>query len=505
MTQRNHLYRFLMLLSLFLLVVFQAYWLRKVYQEQKELLNKEIDNIFVQGVRDMQDSIFRAGMLYIGKRDSTDVRQKTIIVIGFDSLADSRAAASPNFQSRIAINQRFFFRLDSSRGHHERTEPHVSLKAASEPESRLQRRERFFLNALAAVREQPTDSEKTTAAVADIFSDTLHLGNLQSRVQGDMARAGLNMPVKISREGQIPNFPGASGIVTFYPAGMPPVHLYVARASGSAPFLFRKMVPSLLFAFFLIGITFVSFLLIFRSLQEQHKLAKLKNDFIGNITHELKTPISTVSVALEALQNFQVLENQEKTREYLSISQHELQRLSILVDRVLKMSMFENKTLQLHKERFDIRAALEKILQSMGLQFEKVNARVQLIVEGEHFMIEGDPVHLTNVFYNLLDNALKYSPSSPDVEIGLRESNGMVQVSVKDKGIGIEKEYQDKIFEQFFRAPQEGNRHNTKGYGLGLSYVSEVVRSHHGEISVKSVPGKGSTFTVRVPRHQVAA
>jgi hypothetical protein len=216
MTQRNHLYRFLMLLSLFLLVVFQAYWLRKVYQEQKELLNKEIDNIFVQGVRDMQDSIFRAGMLYIGKRDSTDGRQKTIIVIGFDSLADSRAAASPNFQSRIAINQRFFFRLDSSRGHHERTEPHVSLKAASEPESRLQRRERFFLNALAAVREQPADSEKTTAAVADIFSDTLHLGNLQSRVQGDMARAGLNMPVKISREGQIPNFPGASGIVTFW-------------------------------------------------------------------------------------------------------------------------------------------------------------------------------------------------------------------------------------------------------------------------------------------------
>ncbi len=494
-----------MLFSLFLLVVFQAYWLRTVYKEQKELLNKEIDNIFVQGVRDMQDSIFRVRLMDVGVRGNMDTRQTAIIAIGFDTLAGGKAPADPNFQSRIAINQRFFFRLDSSRGHHERLNPHVSSdRTTSEPESRLQRRERFFLNAIAAFRESMPDSGKTTAAVAGIFPDTLNVGNLQSRVQGDMARAGLNMPVRISREEKIPDFLGITGIVTFYAAGMPPVHLYVARVSGFGAFLFWEMVPSLLFALLLTGITSLSFLLIFRSLQQQRKLAKLKNDFIGNITHELKTPISTVSVALEALQNFQVLENPEKTREYLSISQHELQRLSILVDRVLKMSMFENKTLQLHTERFDIRAAMEKILKSMGLQFDKVNARVELLVEGAQFFIEGDPVHLTNVFYNLLDNALKYSPSNPEIEIGLREFNGTVQVSVRDKGIGIEKEYQDKIFEQFFRAPQEGNRHNTKGYGLGLSYVSEVVRSHHGDIWVKSAPGKGSTFTVRIPKLQKA-
>lgn len=503
MRNRNHLYRFLMLLSLLMLVVFQTYWLKKVYVEQKELLNKEIDNIFVQAIRDMQDSLFRLRLMDIGNETHNGKRRTAVISIRYDSLNKDNAIGALNVRTLAESSQRFFFHLDTSRvrlGYS--TTTYLSGKGASEPESRLQRRERFYRNALVALKASLTDS--TSGSFNSFFSDTLNLGVLQDRIRGDMARAGLLMPVVVTRETVVPKFSDLTGMITFYPAGMPPVNLYVARISGFGPFLFRKMIISLLFACFLIGITSLSFVLIFRSLQEQHKLAKLKNDFISNITHELKTPISTVSVALEALQNFQVLNNPERTKEYLSISQHELQRLAILVDRVLKMSMFEQKALQLHLERFDVRATLQKIMQSMGLQFEKAHATVNLHVEGEQFAVEGDAVHLTNVFYNLLDNAMKYSPDDPEIEIYLKEYNGTVQMSVEDKGIGIEREYHQKIFEQFFRAPQEGNRHNTKGYGLGLSYVAEVVRGHGGEISVKSAPGKGSTFTVSIPKFRHA-
>lgn len=520
MRNRNRLYRFLMLFSLLLLVVFQTYWLQKVFQEQKELLNKEIDNIFVQAVRDMQDSIFRLRLLDMdiaARRDMDNTRRNdtlrlvsfgtvalnstrsgAVVTIRYDSLNKGNSASALQVSSLAETNRRFFLHLDTMRFKHEHQTTYFSGKRSSEPENRLQRRERFYLNALAALKRGLADS--SNGAFHSFFSDTLNLQILEDRVHGDMVRAGLSMPIAITRETRVPKFLDLPGILTFYPAGMPPVNLYVARVSGFGPFLFRAMIPSLLFACFLIGITSLSFILIFRSLQEQHQLAKLKNDFIGNITHELKTPISTVSVALEALQNFQVLNNPERTKEYLNISQHELQRLSILVDRVLKMSMFEQKALQLHLERFDIRSTLQKIMQSMGLQFEKAHATVHFHVEGEQFGVEGDSVHLTNVFYNLLDNALKYSPEAPDIAINLKEYNGTVQVSVEDKGIGIAKEYQDKIFEQFFRAPQEGNQHNTKGYGLGLSYVAEVVRSHRGEISVKSTPGKGSTFTISIPK-----
>lgn len=495
MEHKTHLYRFLMISSLLLLLVFEVYWLRKVYREQKELLGKDIDNLFVQNIREQQDSLFRQHMVVF--RDSlTKSRASTIITFSTDSIAKPPAAANTE------RNQTFIIRLDSVRNGHDLNHQQARYQPgrSSEPESRLQRRERIFRNTIAAVKDGNQGSFWGGMNFIGPHNDTLRLDLLQSRIQSDMTRAGLLIPVKISRPDTVPDINTMAGIATFYPAGFPPIHLYVAQATGYQSYLFRKMAPSLLFALFLLGITSVSFFLIFRSLQEQQKLAKLKNDFISNITHELKTPISTVSVALEALQNFQVLNNPEKTREYLSISQHELHRLSILVDRVLKMSMFEQKALHLHPERFDLKATLQKVIESMGLQFEKVRAKVNLQVEGEQFMVEGDPVHLTNVLYNLLDNALKYSKQQPEINIALREHNGMVQISVQDNGIGIAKEYQHKIFEQFFRVPQNGNQHNTKGHGLGLSYVSEVLKSHHGSITLESAPGKGSTFMVNIPK-----
>ncbi len=485
MQRQTYVYRLLMGFSLGLLVLFQAYWLRSVYHEQKELLEADLDNLFTQNIRNLQDSMYRENWMamrdsmirkaYAGNLDTakTDTHEKPVIQV----VAVGHELGGADKRDKTGFSRHFRQR-----------------------EARLERRKRFFINTVHAFKGKQ-NAQSPMAAFFD-KSDTLHTTALRSSLQEDMARAHLPFPFALSRHDTIPDIENAPGIVTYHSGGFPPIYLYVVSFSDYEGYLFKRIAPNLLFALFLLGITSISFNILFRSLRQQQKLTLLKNDFISNITHELKTPIATVSVALEALQNFQGINNPERTREYLSISQHELQRLSILVDRVLKMSMFENNALQMHIERFDLKRTMEKVLQSMSLQFERAHARVALHVGEGDFFMEGDSVHLTNVVYNLLDNALKYSPARPEIQISLRQTNGQVLLSVQDNGVGIPEEYRKKIFEQFFRVPQEGQQHNTKGYGLGLSYVAEVLRRHAGHIEVDSTPAQGSLFTVTLPKTQ---
>src|SRR4030095_7754187 len=277
---------------------------------------------------------------------------------------------------------------------------------------------------------------------------------------------------------------------------------YHLEIGNSFSYLVERITLPILFSIFLVGVTALSFLLLYRNLLRQQRLAELKNEFISNITHELKTPISTVAVAIEALKNFNAMQNPERTKEYLDISANELQRLSLLVDKVLKLSMFEKKEVALKKETFDLEELINEVLSIMKLQFEKQNAAVSVKTEGNNFMIEADRLHITSVLYNLLDNALKYSNDVPVIEVRLSElPRDIIELKVTDNGIGIAKEFQRKIFDKFFRVPM-GDRHNIKGYGLGLSYVSEIVRRHMGYIKVDSEQGKGTTFTVKLPRRE---
>jgi two-component system phosphate regulon sensor histidine kinase PhoR len=165
---------------------------------------------------------------------------------------------------------------------------------------------------------------------------------------------------------------------------------------------------------------------------------------------------------------------------------------------VLKLSVFENKAIELRKEVFDLKQLTAEIMNSMKLQFEKYGAKVSLQAKGDIYTLEADKLHITSVIYNLLDNALKYSKENPVIEVNIISHAEHISLSVKDNGIGIPPEYKGKVFEKFFRVPM-GDKHNIKGYGLGLSYVSEIASRHQGYITVESELGKGSTFTVNIP------
>jgi signal transduction histidine kinase len=276
-------------------------------------------------------------------------------------------------------------------------------------------------------------------------------------------------------------------------------YAYRAKFGGTGMYVLGKMQMQIGGSILLLLLVAGSFIILYRNLLAQQRLAEIKNDFISNITHELKTPIATVGVAIEALRNFNAIQSPERTREYLDISAAELQRLSLLVDKVLKLSMFEKQQIELNKEPFDLKELIEENLRVMKLQFDKHKATVNFTASDNSYMIEADKLHLTSVIYNLLDNALKYGGNKPDIQIEMSMPDAeKIMLRITDNGIGIAPQHQAKIFDKFFRVPT-GNKHNIKGYGLGLSYVAEVVKSHKGNIRVESEPEKGSTFIVELP------
>jgi signal transduction histidine kinase len=264
-------------------------------------------------------------------------------------------------------------------------------------------------------------------------------------------------------------------------------------------YILGRILPQILFSITLTTLVVVSYYFMYRSLRINQRLMDLKNDFINNITHELKTPVATISVALEALQNFDVLKDPEKTLQYLEIASMELNRLNLMTDKILNTSIFEHKGVEFQAEPVDLREMIRQVAASMKLVSDKRNAKITFEEEGEDFRVSGSPVHLINVIYNLVDNALKYSEPGVTILIRMKSDGRHVEFTVQDNGPGIPPEYHQKIFEKFSRVPG-GDIHDSKGYGLGLHYVKQVVGSHHGTISLVSRPGAGSSFTVRIPK-----
>lgn len=324
--------------------------------------------------------------------------------------------------------------------------------------------------------------------------DSVTIAEITTAYADRIKRDDINVPFTVARLDSTQS--KSEDAVTFGFTNPVSFELNVGNTFG---YMLNKLKLPILFSLLLVGLTIAAFLLLYRNMMKQKRLAEMKNDLISNISHELKTPIATVGVALEALKSFNAMHDPARTKEYIEISQSELQRLNLLVDKVLKLSIFEKKDIELKKERFDYRQLTSEIMNSMRLQFEKFHANVNLHTEGDSFYIDADKLHITSVVYNLLDNALKYGSENPVIDVNLVSDEEYIKLIVQDNGIGIPAEYKSKVFEKFFRVPT-GDQHNIKGYGLGLSYVAEVVKRHEGTISVESEPGKGSTFTVTLPK-----
>ncbi|MEO8086520.1 MAG: HAMP domain-containing sensor histidine kinase [Bacteroidota bacterium] len=257
------------------------------------------------------------------------------------------------------------------------------------------------------------------------------------------------------------------------------------------------LIVSLLVTFILL----ISFYLFIRVIYRQRKLSELKNDFINNMTHEFKTPLANISVALETLSSKGILENEPNAKVYGILGQ-ETERLRENIEKILQVAQFEKEKIHLTFEQLDLHQVLLKAASSFEPVLLKRDCEIQFIFEAKKYMIEADETHLINVFCNLLDNAIKYSQKTLQITITTRNNNEGVSFTIKDAGQGISKEAQKKIFEKFYREPT-GDIHTIKGFGLGLTYVKTIIDSHHGKISVKSYPSEGTEFEIYFPFKQL--
>jgi signal transduction histidine kinase len=274
---------------------------------------------------------------------------------------------------------------------------------------------------------------------------------------------------------------------------------YGVQVQDYSLFIARRLTSNILIALLIISITVVAFVLSYRNLKKQYQLNSIRNEFVGNITHELKTPVATVKIALETLLSYNVISNRQKAEEYINLAVLETNRLETLIQKVLSLGIQENPKSFLNIETINLHEAVKDALNSLSIRIDQAEGEVNLKVIGDNFQINADSIHLQGVINSLLDNSLKYTTSKPEITIILEEQKSSLSLQISDTGMGIPDEYLSKVFEKFFRVPT-GDKHNIKGYGLGLSYALSVMKQLKGSISVKNNQGLGCTFTLTFPK-----
>jgi two-component system phosphate regulon sensor histidine kinase PhoR len=262
----------------------------------------------------------------------------------------------------------------------------------------------------------------------------------------------------------------------------------------------KSLLPQMTGSILLMVVISTAFYLTVRTMIRQKKLSEIKNDFINNMTHEFKTPLATISLAVDALKNEKVTSDPQKLGYFSSIIKEENQRMNRQVETILKSALMERQEVELNLKPTNVHQVIEDVADNFVLRLEEKKGRLETNLQAEEVVIDADEVHFSNLINNLLDNAVKYSKDNVPPKVCLSTSSNAKKIFIKieDNGIGMSRETLKRIFEKFYRA-HTGNIHNVKGFGLGLSYVKTVVEAHGGIIKADSILGKGSCLTIELP------
>jgi signal transduction histidine kinase len=503
-----------MISSMILLITLQALWLVNSYEKAFYDLRRETNDIFRSTVYTMRDSLISKNILAISAdsiRTVLPAIPASVVAYGTTNHIDS-AQRKDSIGGIVARDEKVRIYITS--------QEHVDSVSRDMLKPVVSRIQNFQLRSARGAK----------SFVVRLGADTLNRDSLHQEFGKALADAAFNLPFEVyhiirtppadrpdffpelarqdfhreksEKNGSRDSNPIFSDTLHVEPVRLNPLHHYASSLTHVRSTLLTEITPQILFSLFLTIMILIAFLTMYLNMRSQQRLMELKNDFISNVTHELKTPVATVSVALEALKNFQARSNPKLAAEYLDIAQGELNRLTLMTDKILRTAIFENRGVEFKPELINLDETVQQVIASMKLVFEKRGASIQYIKEGANFEIQGGQMHITNVIYNLLDNALKYSPKNPFILVTLKDAPDKLTLLVEDRGIGIPKEYHKKIFEKFFRVPT-GDIHNAKGHGLGLNYVSSVVKSHGGKIEVESEAGVGSVFRIELIRSRL--
>ena len=280
--------------------------------------------------------------------------------------------------------------------------------------------------------------------------------------------------------------------------GISPQEFLVILVPHAKSFIWKSMTWFIVGAVLFTIIIFAAFFITVRALLKQKKLSEIKSDFINNMTHEFKTPLATISLAVDALKNEKVIQSREKTDYFTGIIKEENKRMNKQVETILQAALLDRQEVQLNVKKLHGHDLIHAALNNITLQVQEKNGTIDVQLDATNDEVMADEVHFTNLINNLFDNAVKYSTDNLNIKLLTQNTNTLFKIKIEDNGIGMNKETLTRIFEKFYRA-HTGNLHNVKGFGLGLSYVKTMVDAHKGNIKVDSTVGKGTIFTLTFP------
>jgi len=477
-----------MFASLLGLLAFQAYWISSAYNQKKTALESEIREAFSRA---------NNGLL--------------IKKLGDFSGVDVRITAQGDFfSSDTLFVKKDYFRFG---GHSTGTRSATIIHGDGNG--------RFNFDTLLTDIEG-TVQEVTTSIETSVFMNDGDISASDFEFMDSLLRVYL-LPIRFDSQYELSfgnlaegEFEFTSGLHHFSPdeekvkSLIQPISF--AQGSKMARLVFpeKQLVKSslsdisliILASVVMLGLLVSAWYYIIRSLQRQYELTQMKDDFISNMTHELKTPVTASSLALEVLSKNEKVSGDQDLQGLLGVAKSEQERMLAMIDSILE-STTENGLGEEDMEVLDLAEELEAVTETIRLKVTEAGGQLEVKLPGKPLLVSGSQVHLQNAMINILENAIKYSPDSVAINVVLKEENEMAQLQISDKGMGISKENQKRIFEKFFRV-STGNVHTIKGYGLGLNYTRTVIEKLGGAIELESEPGRGSTFNIKLPLHHVS-
>ena len=341
------------------------------------------------------------------------------------------------------------------------------------------------------------DFELLTAQVMlKISNDTINVKRINELLNEELKRKNIDISYKLQSQNKPTDSVKTTGelMVESHSSFLPPNAVLQMQFSNETLTVLKRIYVGVLISFLLVGAVISCLFYLLKIIKNQKQLAEIKNDFISNITHEFKTPIATIGVALEGVKNFNANNDKEKTTQYVDISNQQLSKLNVMVEKLLETATLDSDSFELHTEQCNINKLLNTLVEKHQLQTQDKTIAIEK--SAEIIIASVDVFHFESALNNLLDNAVKYGGDK--IKLTLSKSNKAIEIIVSDNGTDLLKEEKDNIFEKFYRVPK-GNQHDVKGYGIGLYYAKKIIEKHNGTIDLE-LNSNGTTFKISIPK-----
>lgn len=364
--------------------------------------------------------------------------------------------------------------------------------------TRLKEAERnyFDKNFKALAKTKPVYKRVSKKEVKNLLATKLRANDID--IDFEFAIYSRDLATKIYSDGFDKEDASTYSVPVFYDDKNQSNYKLLVNFPDDKRFILSSILGMILLSIVFTGIIIVAYSSAIMQLIKQRQISQIKTDFINNMTHEFKTPIATINLALDAIKNPKIIENKDKVLRYLNMIKEENKRMHAQVENVLRISKLEKNELNINKERVELHDLVEDAITHVELIVEDRHGYIKTHLNASKSSVLANDMHFTNVIVNILDNAIKYSPEAPRIDVFTENIGTNILLKIQDQGSGMSKIAVKRIFEKFYRE-HTGNIHNVKGHGLGLAYVKRIIEDHQGYISVESEKGKGSTFIIKLP------